>query len=453
MVSASFSVVLGYASFGLGISIFIIALAYMAGRLLGNERYLAFAKNLLIDTILVMAILFSYTFFEPIIENLVSSINPQGYGVCIKYKSLPASDLELFQDPIPASMPCYMGSSIAYLDSLFFEIKYMFLQMTVIQTANGLIETVHINNPRNEIRSDFSTTGVPIFGGLARVTTIILKSMASFLTNAALFVFFQKYLLLFFYYAGPFIFGLGLFLRFFPISRKVGGLLMAIYLAIIFVFPLVYNLFYILYLSNDPVKATNSETRLVRVKFSILEDKSIYNGLNLKSPIEIANEVEESIKKGTFGEELDNDMNTLYEESLKDQKKAEQDLGINPNTNSGSFISSIPDYLWKIFSDSVNILDSLKSIWRFIQTMLLVVGRVHVVMFFQTDLLYGGVLGLRGRDMGFSLLDMMLEDTAHIVFYTYLSSFIAALATIAAIKDLSPLLGGDIEIAGLTHFV
>jgi hypothetical protein len=39
------------------------------------------------------------------------------------------------------------------------------------------------------------------------------------------------------------------------------------------------------------------------------------------------------------------------------------------------------------------------------------------------------------------------------VFFSLFFSFLAVMSTIAAIKGLSPLFGGDVEIAGLTHLV
>ena len=46
-----------------------------------------------------------------------------------------------------------------------------------------------------------------------------------------------------------------------------------------------------------------------------------------------------------------------------------------------------------------------------------------------------------------------LDLLARLMFFSTFFSFIAVIATIANIKVLSPMLGGDVEIAGLTRLI
>ena len=47
----------------------------------------------------------------------------------------------------------------------------------------------------------------------------------------------------------------------------------------------------------------------------------------------------------------------------------------------------------------------------------------------------------------------VLENTAKLLIYSTFVPFIALMATISFVKGLSPLLGGDVEIAGITHLI
>ena len=49
--------------------------------------------------------------------------------------------------------------------------------------------------------------------------------------------------------------------------------------------------------------------------------------------------------------------------------------------------------------------------------------------------------------------DGVLENTAKLLIYATFIPFIVLMGTIAFIKGLSPLLGGDVEIAGITHLI
>jgi hypothetical protein len=47
----------------------------------------------------------------------------------------------------------------------------------------------------------------------------------------------------------------------------------------------------------------------------------------------------------------------------------------------------------------------------------------------------------------------IINSMARMIFFSLFFSFLSVMSTIAAIKNISPMLGGDVEIAGLTHLV
>jgi len=47
----------------------------------------------------------------------------------------------------------------------------------------------------------------------------------------------------------------------------------------------------------------------------------------------------------------------------------------------------------------------------------------------------------------------VIDATARFVFFSMFFALLAVFATVGAIRSLSPLLGGDVELAGLTHLI
>ncbi len=429
-----------YFGVGVGIATAIAALAYMFGHITEKKEYIVFAKNQIVEILIAFLILTSYQFLDPMLDNLVSNIDPVGFSTCTNIKSAGTPILNsVFSDPIPQDMPCYMGAGMVLLDDVFFEIKYYVIQITAVQSLNGILDSMVLEDLRAEVLGAGVTyNGFPGFAGLAKIVTINLKNISSYLLNSAMFLFFQKYLLLFFFYARDTIFGIALFLRLFPISRKLGGLLMAIVIAQMFVFPITYAIFDNFYQSLDVVPSSppGMNLKLVRVSFGILDDSDLFGS---ETAIQKYKKVEEAMMNKKYGKHMDDFINEQNEgvKQMKDDAEAQTQ----------GFLGTLKQFIvsiWKFFSDE------LKSIYNFIGLFIKIMIQVHVFLLGQLESSY---LSKEYFVNGITMFDIMIEDLSNIMIYSYLMTFISVISWVALVKDLSPLLGGDIEIAGLSHFL
>jgi hypothetical protein len=203
----------------------------------------------------------------------------------------------------------------------------------------------------------------------------------------------------------------GIMLRFLPPVKTLGGTLIAISLALYYIFPLVYVTLYAHY-----EKAYTGQDGLKIGKINIFSSLLPAYGLpNLFSPGDALNELEKL--ENTDPDSVDN--NTL-ESMLK--KAAE--IG-----NS------------------------------FINLFLVLLQALGIIILFTNAIIQIAVnpLGLMaavtGQGINPEFVNILLDIITEFILILFVGVYIGLISMIAFVKNISPLLGGDIEIAGITRFL
>ncbi len=425
---------------GVGISIAIIALSYLIGKLIGEGKYIAFAKNQLAEIVFVAILFFSYSAFNIFVEEIVKSTTPLSYQQCEELKQNPTLDIY-----VPKNVDCGIGSSLVLVGNLFVEAKYLILQLATIQAGNGVIESLGYEKP--------PSGGVAIKGkipGIAASATLIsinIKTILNYLFNAVIILFVQREIILFMIFSGPAIFSLGLVLRLFPVLRRVGGLLMAIALSFIVVVPLVYTLFNSLYLAfPETPNAFKEGIRLVRVHINLVEEDLMRDLFDEKNIFEEEEKLRKEIVEGNYEE--------IVKGNITEIEGVRREVS---NRGLKVIIKNVINNVIEAFEVTVDlfgkVLDMIVEGFRFIFKLIKFVIFVEGMFFINTNIIIKNLYLFWTDNLPINNFDIVIEDTANIMLFSYLMTFVVAISTIAFIKEVSPLLGGDIEIAGLTRFI
>lgn len=443
-----------YVAIGITIASCIIALAYMAGKALGREEYILFAKTETYELIFVGILFVSLGFFTPLLNSFVNEINPEGFAECNTIKSSGVDSV--FRYKIPDDMDCYMGVSIMHFDNLFFELKYFTLQMVSVQAYNGIVETTYIDKQlQGKFGTNIHISGIPVLLGPSKAVTLLINNLMNYVTNAGIYILFQKFMLVFMFYGAPHIIGLGMLLRCFPGSRKLGGLMIAIALSIILVMPSMYAFADRIYRDIPSTEISTGISNMHLVKTNLgAATKASWNG---KSSETVFLEMEENLKNKEFYSKWDEDIKKEEEET----EKALKDSGMTEENFLQRTVGVMPDLLKWLFNNTIGkILSGSVAIWNFIVKTISIVTKIYVPLFYSShfasevgDLIGMDEVRIGGIDLKITLIDILIEDLSNIMIFSYFFSFVAMLSVIAFIKELSPLLGGDVEIAGLTNLL
>ncbi len=212
---------------------------------------------------------------------------------------------------------------------------------------------------------------------------------------------------------------LGVLLRTFAFTRKIGGLLMAIALVLFFVFPMFYAFpgLIVMQVKHDFRDADNPDPGIADYMYA----------------------------KGTFttlGKDVD-----LQKEVEKYKKLREQVENLGPDefrkkVNSGQILNgdnpgdpSLKDF--NLLNGEINpesVSETYKSGSRFLNI-------VTTTKWYDTDTT--AVFDQNG----------VFDALARLSFFSLFFGILAIIASIASIRSLSVMLGGDVEIAGLTHLI
>jgi len=225
----------------------------------------------------------------------------------------------------------------------------------------------------------------------------------------------------------------GMVLRNFYLTRRLGGFIAAVALAMFFVLPLIYVLNYALFMSEDmrPAYAAISDVKGSKGRLSF---HNIYGG----DPkiVQIFGSFDQGLK------DIDDDYDPAKIEMFNDNKRQ------NFWQNAIESISKTITAAGRLITESVD--SYLKLMYFLIFYPILLVGKIIKVITFQTatDLAKGHGIGAFMVDYG-----GWIHMVARIFVYVIVSPLLALYAVIASLKSLSQLLGGESQILGLSYFL
>ncbi|MFA5049675.1 MAG: hypothetical protein WC501_01575 [Candidatus Micrarchaeia archaeon] len=380
-----------YIGLALLASIGIVSIAWMVASFFNHDGIKAYAKAELFEIIYSAILLILIFALFPVFDTAIQLSSNYFYSQTTinQVKALALTDNAY------SSIPIHFQYAKFFLGSLFNEGVIFNANLYSGYSITGVLEEIYLSvdlfweqrglinyNPLKGFFHMGNSMKMQIFDLVIKVL-IITKFQEIFLH-------------VFLYGVFPAFLGVGLVLRSFQFTRKLGGLMMALALGFYFVFPLAYLLGGMIYAGSDGLYKdiiTSIDSRL----------SPDYDGY--KTDVDMAEKIKQQIENG----ELNIHSPTQTEEELKNSLAGVDVCNIfkNPGTNSGTQ-------------------DSFKD-W--------------------VDTLKDNGIGITAID------DSYLKISSRLIFFSMFFSFFGLMATIASIRSLSMLFGGDMEIAGLTHLI
>ncbi len=383
----------------LAASVAVVALAYMAGKALSDEKLEAFAKSELSQIFFSVVIVLLFFFaiegtnmgadkYARIIGNF-SNVQIPGTtpgNVCSNYAE-----------------PCQVSLAQAYLESMFGKEKDMAAKLIYLNSKFLLLSDLTLG--LRVTVTPWGDMGIKPFGALGTLTEG-LNFAIDLLYKLMVVTRMQQYFIdLAWQGIFPIFLVLGFLLRNFFATRKIGGLFLAIAAAVYFAFPFMYALSgYILY---NATGHTN--------------DPRLFDPVNTDFVNPFGNSGDTEKMPGVT-DIFDVNGNPINPTSI--------DFGFNDNS------VKTPQERFQDYSGLIG------GIWEAINGIFLQAPRAMMALF-ENDRKSAWYLGEGG----------IFDFIAKMMLFTVFMPFIALMATLSTVKVLSPLLGGDVEIAGLTRLI
>lgn len=400
------------------LSAIIIGLVYMIGGLISNDKIKAFGKVELVEILYSCVILFMTV-------NLIGLATNLAYGLSNDNDySKVACGPEYQKYTQYQGVPCHIILSMDYLNSLFNEGQDISYGVYSNYIITGMLSEMSINLEVITIQ-----TGVFSYNplkGFFVVGNVIKAMVFDYLVKIMTIAKFQEVFLRFIAIAAfPVFFTIGLVLRTFFFTRKLGGLLMAFSLSLFFIFPMFYIFGGIIF-NNLKGKSLNAGSSSA-IQY-VYED---LNGL-----------------PGFIQFDTNNPSGKVVDISAI-KSNAEIAYGSNSLGSYGTsqFPSDLDSELAKLnickTSSPPKDDDTVKAMIK--------EGDDKAASFL--DFLQGKNLYNKAAFLVVAEPGGYIDSASRLAFFSLFFSFLSIMATIAATKSLSGLLGGDTEIAGLTHLI
>ena len=389
------------------LSVLIAALAYMFASFFGDEKLKAWAKTEVFQAVFSAVMVGVLAFFivtVDIIATGVAQLDPAASLVC----TVSAAN--------PSPPPCHIAVAKNYLKTIFNSASYEAKELLFLN--NWFLVLSQMSVSYQQLFPPFANISSPLLAGLS-IPAETISTAFDMLIKSMIALKFQEFLIdfteqLFF----PIFVVMGLIARCFSFTRKFGGLMIALGLSLYFIFPGTYILASAMFFrTQGPVYDPATSTYNWQV------NRFTQAGLPIIMPADNATQ-EPSYYSTVNGIEID--------PVTGGQKPAI----IDPVT--GEPVRA-PDLCTQFAPDRSTFIDKLKVLGD--NAINLLTGKQLTVI--NNSLNNGWLMGDDG------VLDMV----SRVVLFTAIIPFIALVATIAAAKVMSPLLGGDVDIAGLTHLI
>ena len=384
----------------------IVVLVWIIANILDNNKVKAYSKSEVYE-ILYSGVLFILIFsLFPTANTLVEGIVPQLYNhnTISKVNLLTADETTGY-----SLIPKHFRYAKYFLSSLSNEGIEFGWQLTKWYTITSPLETMYVSlDVMHEQRG--SITYYPL-GGLFKIGNVIKMQIFDMVTKLVILSKFQEITLSVFMSGFFSIFlSAGIILRSFPITRKLGGLLMAVSISIYFIFPLSYLFAGAIYESSGG----NMDFKTTYDKMSA----TVFNFYNSNKYYDAITE-NQYITKDKQGNDVD----------LSDSGRIIKDFEGN-----GS-ISKI-DVCAAVINDKPKTEEED--------------GEVDKTILSTSE--WWSNLKKNGIDV-WAVDDSYFDKIGRLIFYSLTFSFVGLMMTIATIRSLSGVFGGDLEIAGLTYIL
>jgi hypothetical protein len=400
-----------------GISVFLSSIAYMVGTALGDERIKGWGRfevyEIFYSGVLGVLIASSWMVMIGLSDDIAKSLDPQGYLFALSERD---------------NEPIFLTMAQTYMREIYGEIAYLYTEISKVASITMFLDSISYSVIAAQLKNvggSISFSLCPLFVG---PFNFLMQNITEMLIRVGVITVLQAAILGFIKSVMPAFIGVGFALRILGPTRKLGGLMMAIGLMLYFVFPMFYVFGSGIYHSLDPVE-----------KFAgmrIAKFNSYFGTISIfGSSVSYDKEFDEKLK-------LYNDY--IKSGKLEEMNTQELEAGLGQNLQEinrefSGFDISIP-------GATRVILDCLLSAPELLGN-LVCISRVSAQAWNY------GILSPFVYDNKVFISEIMFEILANLLFFTTVFSFMALMAMIAGIKGLSPLLGGDVEIAGLTHFI
>ena len=375
----------------------ILAIIYAVGSLLSNEQMKKWASieavEVIYSIIIIAVALFIFALADSAAEGVIGAVHPGGPALCTA----------LISHPDYHGLPCHLAVSKNFFHSIFDEGQDFSWGILRSYMWFSIFSSFGISNDFFE--HTFGSASFSPFVGFFDVPLAVYGLMFDYSMKALMIAKFQEALVVFIGNSlSPVLFVVGAVLRAFPLSRKLGGLLMAIAVSLYYVYPIFFVMGSVVF-DSIALRAPNGD--VFGITYADLSSVQASPDYDLSTIY-----TEEQLESGeAFLDYSAQVGNVCQQERADAEGKIEQ---------TSAWSNTLSKMDWEVF------------VPMSVDGMMGTMG--------------GGVFGnyFRGG---------IIDGTSRLVFFTFFFSFIGIMATIASIKSLSPILGGDIEIAGLTHLV
>lgn len=392
------------------VTVSFISLAYMLGSLLSNEQLKAWARLELTEAFysaIIIALAFSiFALADTSIESFLNSpgVHP-GPPICTKLHAYPEYD----------DYPCHIAVAKNFFSTVFDQSSTYLYSILRQYSRFSLLASVGMN--WETIEHSMGSVSFTPFAPYLQIPMAIYSYLFDFGVRSLILLKMQEILLGFINGSVfPVFFVAGAVLRAFPAMRRLGGLMMATAVSLYYVFPAFYVLGSAVFTGMILATPTGEVMEAPDIDFSALnmpyQDPVVTTGPNGVS-------MEYTDTQGTTYTRTQQELSsgqllTLDQSENICKPPAEKDSGFDVLGEWTYFVGLMAKLLAAPVSGVA---------WG--------------------DQFDEWVFGGNGIVMGMGRM----------VFFSLFFSFLAVMSTIAAIKSLSPLFGGDVEIAGLTHLV
>lgn len=407
------------------------AIVYMFGQFLSNEKIVAFAKlefaEILYSAILIVVVLWILGMATGALEALLQATYPNNIGAMI---CSPAYDSYFGGDK---NFPCHLRVARIYLDTLYAEGKEFNYELLSAHMWYSFFQGFRSTGDFHE-----HATGSVEFSPLGSFFSLpsgIYSYMFEFGMRSMLIVRFQAFLINFINYSlYPVLLMLGLVLRTFPFARRIGGQLMAIAIALYFVFPIFYLVGGMMFENIRANVICDPETCMfdsdcppgVKCSNGVCDDPSKKTG---NCPVIASLRFDPaSFYKGIGVVETDPN-------SVRDvQNVPPEQLGMDDFEKLYRGTDQYCDV------DNIGWEGGGSMLWDLVRSMFFAFDATTL---FSSQVYVDSLVGPGG----------VIDATARFTFFSMFFALLSIFSTIGAIRSLSPIFGGDIELAGLTHLI
>ncbi|MFA5077307.1 MAG: hypothetical protein WC488_02680 [Candidatus Micrarchaeia archaeon] len=428
----------------LTISVFLAGLVYMVGNFIANEKVKMWAKTEVVEIFysgVILAIIVGIVASGTgVAEALTKEFDPYTSGMVCGKDAPPAFNTFTLKegkplDPAYQLVPCHIRVAKNFLATIFFETAHFVKAVGITHSWYTYLSSFSV---------DFTPVGTTTFFSGAGYSHSILGFLNA-KNNALQFLFengikililtrFQEILLNFIAVAlFPLLLIAGLVLRTFMLTRKLGGLLMAMALSLYFIYPIFYIIGDMVLTSvildqNYAQDLPLEERPALAVIFTDFE--GLPPKLNDLAPGGSASPQETAdvaVDGAAVSQTAQAQMSALFG---KQSTCAETKLDVESmqdEVTETSIVDVITD-MWGLGSSSQE-----TTLGKFL-------GDAYSA-------------GGSWNPASFDSIIVGIDVLAKALFFSAFFSFISIFVTISSIKTLSPMLGGDVEIAGLTHLI